>query len=451
MYIGPDEFEDRWAKLLDEFSLHGHKWLTKMFGIRSCWIPAYFIDSPLCGLMRTTSRSESENNFFSHFTNSGSTLMNFMNCFETAMEKQRHIQERLDHKTIDSVPTLRTYLKIERHASNVYTRPLFELVQSEIFTGTWFCQIDSKSVVEGSEVSIIKETKFVDEYVEKKKAKKKEKAKRKLKDKGNDKGKDEEVEEPVRLFYRVDGLYKVLRNLEDGSVVCSCQLFLRVGILCRHVFCVLKNANIEVIPSQYILRRWTKNLIPASLRNKRNRYGEKNEIVENYANEASSIVDHCVHILSKDEPRLSDFVEKLRLLKIDVEADCPNPPSKNKADNLEELVGVPKPAEKIVNNPSVGSTKGRKKSRIKGAKEQALDKNSKNKNACSLCGATDGHNRRTCPKKYIVEDDELVQAEVSREDGDLDQAEVSREDGDLDQSEVTREDGDLDKAEEIPT
>ncbi|GKG43813.1 hypothetical protein Tco_0482906, partial [Tanacetum coccineum] len=34
--------------------------ITKMFNIRSTWIPAYFIDSPLCGLMRTTSRSESE-------------------------------------------------------------------------------------------------------------------------------------------------------------------------------------------------------------------------------------------------------------------------------------------------------------------------------------------------------------------------------------------------------
>ncbi|GJX46069.1 hypothetical protein Tco_0271259 [Tanacetum coccineum] len=86
--------------------------------------------------------------------------------------------------------------------------------------------------------------------------------------------------------------------------------------------------------------RWTKNLIPAGLRNKRNRYGEKNVVVENYANEATSIVDHCVHLLSKDEPRLGAFVEKLKSLKKEVEADCPNPPSKNKTDNLEKLVGV---------------------------------------------------------------------------------------------------------------
>ncbi|PWA88116.1 protein FAR1-RELATED SEQUENCE 5 [Artemisia annua] len=136
--------------------------------------------------------------------------------------------------------------------------------------------------------------------------------------------------------------------------------------------------------------------------------------------ESEAIKNHCVHILSKDKPRLASFVEKLRLLKIDVEADCPNPPSKNKADNLEELVGVPKPAEKTVNNPSLGNPKGRKKLRIKGGKEQALDKNSKNRNACSLCGETDGHNRRTCPKNF-AEEAELDQAEVTIE-WDLDQS-----------------------------
>ncbi|GJS48472.1 protein FAR1-related sequence 5 [Tanacetum coccineum] len=190
-----------------------------MFNIRSTWIPTYFIDSS----------SESENSFFSHFTNSGSTLMNFMNCFETAMEKQRHVQERMDHKTIDIVPKLKTLLKIEHHASNVYTRSLFELVQKEIFVGLFYCQIDSKCLVEGSEVCIIKESPYVYEMPNKKKKKPQSV------DKGNDKA---EENDKVDLFFKKDGLYK-------------------------------------------------------------------NVVVENYANEATSIVDHCVHLLSKDKPRNS--------------------------------------------------------------------------------------------------------------------------------------------------
>ncbi|GKC52571.1 hypothetical protein Tco_1075316 [Tanacetum coccineum] len=78
-----DEGEVTWGKLMEEFKLENHKWLTKMFNICSSWIPAYFIDSLLCGLMRTTSRSET-------------------------MKKQRHVKERLDHKTIDIVSKLKS-------------------------------------------------------------------------------------------------------------------------------------------------------------------------------------------------------------------------------------------------------------------------------------------------------------------------------------------------------
>ncbi|GKB07735.1 FAR1-related sequence 5-like protein [Tanacetum coccineum] len=56
MFIGPEEFEDKWNKLMEEFNRVNHKWLSKMYRLRSSWIPAFFVDSPLCGLMRTTSR-----------------------------------------------------------------------------------------------------------------------------------------------------------------------------------------------------------------------------------------------------------------------------------------------------------------------------------------------------------------------------------------------------------
>ncbi|GJR35688.1 FAR1-related sequence 5-like protein [Tanacetum coccineum] len=52
-------------------------------------IPAYFVDSSLFGLMRTTSRSESENSFFKSFTSPGATLVSFLMSYESAMERQR--------------------------------------------------------------------------------------------------------------------------------------------------------------------------------------------------------------------------------------------------------------------------------------------------------------------------------------------------------------------------
>ncbi|GKD04907.1 FAR1-related sequence 5-like protein, partial [Tanacetum coccineum] len=55
MFIRPEEFKDRCNKLMEEFNLVNLKWLSKMYHLRSSWIPAFFVDSPLCGLMMTTS------------------------------------------------------------------------------------------------------------------------------------------------------------------------------------------------------------------------------------------------------------------------------------------------------------------------------------------------------------------------------------------------------------
>ena len=126
----PLEFEEKWAKLIEDFGLQNHKWMTKMFNLRHMWIPAFFINSPLFGLMRTTSRSESENSFFKSFTSPGATLVSFMMSYESAMERQRYRQEHLDFQTFDSAPRCVTPLKIERHAAKVYTRTIFLLTQT---------------------------------------------------------------------------------------------------------------------------------------------------------------------------------------------------------------------------------------------------------------------------------------------------------------------------------
>ncbi|GJS05838.1 hypothetical protein Tco_0322346 [Tanacetum coccineum] len=133
-------------------------------------------------------------------------------------------------------------------------------------------------------------------------------------------------------------------------------------------------------------------------------------VVENYATDGNLYCCYCVHLLSKDEPRLGTFVEKLKSLKKEVEADCPNPPSKNKIDNLEQLVGVPKPSVVDVNNPIVGLTKGQKKLRIKGGKEKAIEKSLKGRNSCSLCGGFEVRCR--CVSKSRVVKRKFCQKEV---------------------------------------
>nr|GEX59827.1 protein FAR1-related sequence 5-like [Tanacetum cinerariifolium] len=159
MFIKPLKFEKKWAQLIEDFGLQSHKWMIKMFNMREIWILAYFIDSPLYGLMRTTSRSESENSFFKSFTSLGATLVSFMMSYESAIKRQRYRQETLDFKTIDAAPKCETKLEIKRHAARAYTRTIFLFVQTEIIEGCWSCMIQDLKINEGCETVIIRDKK----------------------------------------------------------------------------------------------------------------------------------------------------------------------------------------------------------------------------------------------------------------------------------------------------
>ncbi|XP_071714646.1 protein FAR1-RELATED SEQUENCE 5-like [Rutidosis leptorrhynchoides] len=153
---------------------------------RSTWIPAYFIDTEMFGLMRTTSRSESENAFFKLYKISS---------------KSRSKQEPLDAQTIKKNPKLLTQLKIEKHALKVYTHAIFAIIQKEIYKALYSCLLDKMDKEEETEIYVVKEEK--------------EKAKE---------GSNEE-----KQFFH----YKVLHNSKDRSMVCTCRHYLRYGLLCR--------------------------------------------------------------------------------------------------------------------------------------------------------------------------------------------------------------------------
>ncbi|GJZ11418.1 FAR1-related sequence 5-like protein [Tanacetum coccineum] len=383
MFIEPLKFEEKWAQLIEDFGLQSHKWMTKMFNMREIWIPAYFIDSPLYGLMRTTSRSESENSFFKSFTSPGATLVSFMMSYESAMERQRYRQETLDFKTIDAAPKCETKLAIERHATRVYTRTIFLLVQTEIIEGCWSCTIQDLKINEGCETVIIRDKKPNDN--------------RSLFHK-----KGKEQEKKTRTVAEAERDYKVLRIIEDGSVVCSCRHFLRYGFLCRHIFCVFKNRDINVIPKQYILRRWTRDIIPPDLRRQRNRYGEKNLTIERLTNEANFLVDDCLFLLSKDEGRMATYVEKLKKLLDEVKADMPNPPSRNTGDVIGGIFSISKPKQVDVKNPTKAVNKGehlKKGERLKSEREKAIKVRAKKIKVCGYCKQkTNEHTKTTCPQ-----------------------------------------------------
>ncbi|XP_076959139.1 protein FAR-RED IMPAIRED RESPONSE 1-like [Bidens hawaiensis] len=106
--ISQSEFEMQWELIMKEYDLETNKWLCDMFEMRYDWIPAYYMDEPLSVLMRTTSRSETENHFFCQVSNSQLSLVELFSHFDHCMEIQRHNGRKNDHDTRSGVAYLKS-------------------------------------------------------------------------------------------------------------------------------------------------------------------------------------------------------------------------------------------------------------------------------------------------------------------------------------------------------
>ncbi|XP_035832663.1 protein FAR1-RELATED SEQUENCE 5-like [Helianthus annuus] len=227
VYIEPHRFEKRWNLLMTEYGLEDHAWMNEMYAIREQWIPCYFRDIPMCCLMKTTSRCESANHMFKANSSPHNTLVQFMLCYDTSVDKIRNKQRKLSYETDTTNPErYKTSFPIERHANEVYTRTLFWEVQKEIDKSNSLCYVAERGMVDGVNTYLVAHQDHTKEIVNE---------------------------------------FKVTFNKSDLTVSCVCMGFTRVGYLCRHVFCVFRHHNIFQIPARYIHPRWCRDAIPASV------------------------------------------------------------------------------------------------------------------------------------------------------------------------------------------
>ncbi|XP_057775436.1 protein FAR1-RELATED SEQUENCE 5-like [Salvia miltiorrhiza] len=210
----PKEFGEKWFEVINEYGLQDHSWFSDMFAKRTFWIPAFFRDFSMSGLFKTTSMSESENSFFRKYLNPNSNLASFYIYYESAMQSQRHSYKQLCMIDQTTTPHLMSNNPIEQHASDIYTKKIFLEVQVEIIEALNRCCIKSMDTGHAEHKY------FVD---------------------------------------RSSGVFFVAHNTVDDTIVCSCKKFVKVGLVCRHMFVVMHNIGLKSIPQKYIVGRWLKD------------------------------------------------------------------------------------------------------------------------------------------------------------------------------------------------
>ncbi|KAL9672668.1 hypothetical protein QQ045_028920 [Rhodiola kirilowii] len=142
-YKHSKEFETAWQDLISKYNLHANTWLATMYDLRSLWIPIYFRDVHMGALLRITSRSESENSFFGRYIHRSLTLVEFFFGFNSAMDLQRQNRVQMYQESRRFVPTLNSTQKLEKHASETFSYPVFKKIQSEMSDSAYGCAIQS--------------------------------------------------------------------------------------------------------------------------------------------------------------------------------------------------------------------------------------------------------------------------------------------------------------------
>ncbi|XP_035840166.1 protein FAR1-RELATED SEQUENCE 5-like [Helianthus annuus] len=368
IHMKPSTFETRWQLLMEEYGLQDHDWLKDMYSIRDQWVPAYFRDIPMCCLMKTTSRCESSNSSFKVNSSSANTLVQFMLCYETRIDNQRYRQRVAEFKTSSSVFMDSTGLAIEKHAFELYTHAISTEVRKEIYKGKLFCYIVNTEDCDEGCVYYVNQL-----------------------DKRNN----------------ATNTFTVILELSNQSVSCSCNNFIRIGYLCRHIFCVYRVNNIERIPAQYVVKRWSRDVLPKSLFSIESRYGVDTRPQAAARSQILEIVTECVDALRSDVGGLSSFAEQIKELKCKLLNGGPVDDEANN-DNyaaVEELLGVSLDGDVTLDNPDGIRNKGRGKRRRLSRAPQDGTSNSavkppKTPRLCRTCMKyVTGHDSRNCKKK----------------------------------------------------
>ena len=152
VHIEPQEFESRWNELMDIYSLRGDSWWDEIYNIRESWIPAYYKEFAISGLIKTTSRLESITAFFHVYAKFVDDLVFFINQFDHAIEDQRKAHCELEVETRTTIPRMLSPSFIEAQACEVYTRTIFLEVQKELNKAVWFCTL--KCDEDGEDVKV---------------------------------------------------------------------------------------------------------------------------------------------------------------------------------------------------------------------------------------------------------------------------------------------------------
>ncbi|PKA56785.1 Protein FAR1-like sequence 5 [Apostasia shenzhenica] len=240
-----ETFELHWKSILDKYDLSDNCWLQLLHSIRHKWASVYHKDTFTADIS-LPEKPESLSLFFEKYFNRKTSLQIFVTILDQAMAVWYEREALEDFASSCTRPTLITPSNMLKQAAEIYTRTIFEVFQKEFVEslGYFIDNIDSGGVISKYNVTKDDSHNFV-----------------------------------------------VTHNSSDKRTSCSCCMFERSGILCRHILRLFLSINVRALPEHYILKRWTKDAKNGFVLDECARYSDLVCHVIRYAKEGSTSPD----------------------------------------------------------------------------------------------------------------------------------------------------------------
>ncbi|WVZ98225.1 hypothetical protein U9M48_043692, partial [Paspalum notatum var. saurae] len=390
--LTPFEFEAAWEWMLDEFSLRDDTTLKSLHEIRKEWISAFFKDD-FCGVMVSTQRSESMNKVVKNFHVDANTPLH-----EFAKEMMKMMYERKMRRQLKHWHA--RYVR-QRETNTFYP---FEIRVARAYTRAVMCRF-KKSIKYSTAYKIVRDS---------------------------DGGPDDYL---VRHTNRSNKIvwgqheFKEKMDVDAGKYCCECKQWEHIGLLCVHLIKAFTHLQIERIPKEYVMKRYTTNAKVDVLfhRDDRKMQGKDGETALGRWNVVMLKTMKVITLSGISEARknmalivLDKLIEDMERAAPDTngEENCVNNDSVDcqTADAGETVVngssshGIqphdaiearkrPHPIFEAISleKPDRAKPKGRtiKENEASSLKLGAKGEKKKNRK-CKKCGVADGHNSRTC-------------------------------------------------------
>ncbi|KAG6429965.1 hypothetical protein SASPL_108022 [Salvia splendens] len=309
----------------------------------------------MSSLIKTTSISESQNIFFKRYSKSRSNLVEFLMNYNNALDGQRSNNNRLEYLDFNTIPTLKTNSALEKHASTIYSDSGFKLIQSEIEEAVDNVTMVTVSNIGENEIYVV-----------------------------NDK---------------FSKNWTVSYSTSFDSYACSCKMFGRIGLVCSHIFWVLRNKKIKLIPNELHGGRWLKSkfvkAVHCGFDDDIETFIVADETKQEYRDMHGDFYD-IAGLIEGDSDKIRAFRQIMAEGRKEVLGEGNVLSISEKRLMIENFYGSHVPSQIDVHPPDVVKTKGcgRRLSRL----EKEMREMSKPGRKCGKCGEVGRHDSRNCDK-----------------------------------------------------